>query len=241
MSLILDALKKAEKQRRYGEVPGIGSGIISGSPERRSPLLLALFIPLLALLMFVLGRYWTFAPRTTEQEPVKIVTPQEQATVSSNTSEPPPVQPQQPVVQVEIPALPVETKPKIEEKPIQPQVIIPDKITPVAKARPTSPPPAVVQAPKQVAVAPAPPAPEQTVQVKTLDELPEGFVSHLPEIKIDIHSYDTRPGRSYVLINLHKYREGDYLAEGPLLVKIQPDGVVLDYLGERFHMPIGNF
>ena len=74
-----------------------------------------------------------------------------------------------------------------------------------------------------------------------MSELPDGFVSNMPKLNIDIHSFDERPERSYVLINMQKYREGEYLGEGPLLAKILRDGVILEYMGERFILPIGSY
>jgi general secretion pathway protein B len=70
--------------------------------------------------------------------------------------------------------------------------------------------------------------------------MPSGFVSNLPVMNIDIHSFDSRPEKRYVLINMEKYREGDYLAEGPHLVEILPEGVVMEHMGERFILPLGN-
>ncbi|PVV17148.1 MAG: hypothetical protein B6D79_17125 [gamma proteobacterium symbiont of Ctena orbiculata] len=70
--------------------------------------------------------------------------------------------------------------------------------------------------------------------------MPSGFVANLPSMSIDIHSYDKRAAKRYVLINMEKYREGDYLAEGPKLVEILPQGAVMEHMGERFILPIGN-
>jgi len=89
-----------------------------------------------------------------------------------------------------------------------------------------------VEKPKS-SVAKPPPA-------RPLSEMPSGFIANLPTLNIDIHSYDKQPPKRYVLINMEKYREGDYLSEGPLLVEIRPDGVVLEHYGERFILPIGN-
>ncbi|MEJ2393869.1 MAG: general secretion pathway protein GspB [Candidatus Thiodiazotropha sp.] len=70
--------------------------------------------------------------------------------------------------------------------------------------------------------------------------MPSGFVANLPSLNIDIHSYDKQPSKRYVLINMERYHEGDYLAEGPQLIEVLTDGVVLEHLGERFILPIGN-
>ncbi|MCU7860031.1 MAG: general secretion pathway protein GspB, partial [Candidatus Thiodiazotropha sp. (ex Lucinoma kastoroae)] len=95
--------------------------------------------------------------------------------------------------------------------------------------------------PKQAIVPEPPPQPPKPPKPpKPLHEMPSGFVSHLPSMNIDIHSYDKRPHKRYVLINMEKYREGDYLAEGPMLVEILPNGAVMEHMGERFILPIGN-
>jgi general secretion pathway protein B len=70
--------------------------------------------------------------------------------------------------------------------------------------------------------------------------MPGGFVSNLPVMNIDIHSYDARPKKRYVLVNMEKYREGDYLTEGPLLIEILPEGVIMEHMGERFILSLGN-
>ncbi|HEX4152043.1 MAG TPA: general secretion pathway protein GspB, partial [Steroidobacteraceae bacterium] len=59
----------------------------------------------------------------------------------------------------------------------------------------------------------------------------------LPELHLDVHVYATTPAERFVYINMHKYREGSTLAEGPVLERIRRDGVVLDYHGLRFLLP----
>ncbi|MEJ2426999.1 MAG: general secretion pathway protein GspB, partial [Candidatus Thiodiazotropha sp.] len=60
-----------------------------------------------------------------------------------------------------------------------------------------------------------------------------------PPMNIDIHSYDQRPEKRYVLINMQRYHEGDYLEEGPRIISIRTDGVELEHMGARFILPIG--
>jgi len=59
----------------------------------------------------------------------------------------------------------------------------------------------------------------------------------LPDLHIDVHVYATKPAERFVYINMRKYREGNTLAEGPVLERIRRDGVVLDYHGLRFVLP----
>jgi general secretion pathway protein B len=105
---------------------------------------------------------------------------------------------------------------------------------------PLEPPPQLEMSEPSPAVSYEPPAPPPPQPARPLSEMPGGFVANLPPLNIDIHSYDQRPAKRYVLINLEKYHEGDYLAEGPQLIEILTDGVILEHLGERFILPIGN-
>jgi general secretion pathway protein B len=59
----------------------------------------------------------------------------------------------------------------------------------------------------------------------------------LPDLHLDVHVYATKPADRFVYINMHKYREGSTLAEGPVLERIRRDGVVLDYHNLRFVLP----
>lgn len=204
MSLILEALKKAERQHRLGEVPGIGAQ--PGSAESTGLrglgwLLLILMAGVMLGLGLYLGGFLFTGPQTTATlSPSAVVAPSAAVTPPAPISPPAP----EPVT-----PLPVQPEPVAAEPP------------PVPEFRSPTPPP------------PAPPA-------RPLSELPSGFVANLPSLNIDIHSYDRRAAKRYVLINMERYREGDYLAEGPQLIEILTDGVVLEHLGLRFILPIGN-
>ena len=200
MSLILDALKKAERQHKLGEVPGIGAqpgGATPSSLRGLGWLMLILFACLMLGIGLYLGGFRLVpAVNPPAQQPAPVAAP------------PLAVAPQAPIEPV-TPQPPVETPPPVVQSAAEP---------------PPLPKPA-----------PAPARPP-----KPLSEMPAGFVANLPPLNIDIHSYDQRPAKRYVLINMEKYREGDYLAEGPQLIEILPDGAVLEHLGERFILPIGN-
>jgi general secretion pathway protein B len=57
------------------------------------------------------------------------------------------------------------------------------------------------------------------------------------EMHLDVHVYATRPADRFVYVNMRPYREGETLAEGPVVERIRRDGVVLDYRGVRFLLP----
>ncbi|HYL01168.1 MAG TPA: general secretion pathway protein GspB [Steroidobacteraceae bacterium] len=57
--------------------------------------------------------------------------------------------------------------------------------------------------------------------------------SQLPQLRLDLHAYAERPEDRWVLINMHRLREGDSL-EGVRLERITPDGAVLSWQGTQF-------
>lgn len=59
----------------------------------------------------------------------------------------------------------------------------------------------------------------------------------LPALHLDLHVFANRPKDRFVMINMHRLREGDSLPSGAHVVAIRPDGVVLTYRGTRFLLP----
>lgn len=216
MSLILDALKKAEHQRRLGQVPGIGSSQLFQPREQRAPWLW-LSIAVAGLVLFVLGGL--FASRLFQAEPEPVMT--DQNDIQGKAEQPV-------VVAPAVRAVP--TKPSNSQAPMleQPAEVEPQPMVQQNRVAELPPETPVVE------------ITEPDDQVKSIAQLPDGLAGRLPTMNIDIHSYDLNPAKRYVLINMTKYREGQYLSEGPRLVEIRADGVVLDYMGERFIKPIGN-
>jgi general secretion pathway protein B len=61
---------------------------------------------------------------------------------------------------------------------------------------------------------------------------------HLPTLRLDLHVYAANPQERFVMINMHKLREGDALpTEGVRVESITPFGAVLSHDGTRFVMP----
>ena len=61
--------------------------------------------------------------------------------------------------------------------------------------------------------------------------------TQLPQLRLDLHVYAARPEDRFVMINMHKLREGDSLPEGVHVDSITPEGAVLTYNGSRFLLP----
>jgi general secretion pathway protein B len=248
MSLILEALKKAERQHKLGKVPGISAQVSEPQSERSKSLRWG-GLTLLGLAILGIGLYLGSIQSGNNQLPTQLEAqsqqpkPEPQLEAQNRSlgepSRPPgeltarPVRPGQN-------ATTVKPQPQADRSPAQ----IPpgDPVTPVNQVanqpvQPTPQPKVVTTKVQQPVTSTAEPV---SPRARKLHEMPSGFVSNLPEMNIDIHSYDPRPLKRYVLVNMEKYREGDYLAEGPLLIEILTDGVIMEHMGERFIMPLGN-
>jgi general secretion pathway protein B len=55
-------------------------------------------------------------------------------------------------------------------------------------------------------------------------------------LHLDLHVYVTQPQQRFIFVNSRKYKEGDTLAEGPVVEQITPDGAVLNFRGSRFKL-----
>jgi hypothetical protein len=55
-------------------------------------------------------------------------------------------------------------------------------------------------------------------------------------LRINVHVYDNNPAARFVLIDMHRYREGEAIDGGLTLERITPDGVVLRKGDERFQV-----
>tara|TARA_Y100000389_G_scaffold204898_1_gene260615 strand:- start:11307 stop:11738 length:432 start_codon:yes stop_codon:yes gene_type:complete len=59
----------------------------------------------------------------------------------------------------------------------------------------------------------------------------------IPELHLDIHVYSVDPKNRFVFINMIKLKEGSQLIEGPKIIKITDNGVILDDDGYLFSLP----
>jgi general secretion pathway protein B len=97
---------------------------------------------------------------------------------------------------------------------------------PEAADAPYAPPPA-----ESAVQSAAPPARET---LPGADELTAR--GSLPALHLDLHVYATQAQQRFIFVNSRKYREGDTLAEGPVVEQITADGAVLNFRGSRFRL-----
>jgi len=92
---------------------------------------------------------------------------------------------------------------------------------------------------------PAPPvvhsepyAPATDGRVPLLAELSDSYRSQIPALHVDVHVYDSRPARRFVMINRNKYREGQRTDDGPMVEQITHEGIVMRHQGRRFRLTL---
>lgn len=261
MSFILDALRKAERERNLGHVPRMedvakaGGPLPSSEPRGwRAVASVAIGVLLLvAVALFVLLRRPSAEPPSPAAPAV---------TASSVPVAAPPVPMPMPVPQASAPPRTAsESAPSSPEPDTEPvdetaalvtlDDVLETEPEPVAKApvaRPQQQPAALAPASgsssldrETITLPAAPPAPEVSTmrlspapeRVQRLQDMPAAFRAGFPAAAVQVHVYDPEPAKRWLLIDGHRYREGEALAQGTRIVEIRPDGVVFEQGGQR--------
>jgi general secretion pathway protein B len=236
MSYILDALKKAEAERKLGAVPGIHAPTTyAGGTDHRSGRKLWLWGALATLAAMLAALAW-FQPWHAPETPALPRMP-EPAQVAAARQ--PPVQPLP--SQATGPA-PVAVQAPMSVKPsVQARLAEPAKAKAVVRivppALPGEQPPAASRAPKlALKLDTGLGDGQQDNEPLTLRELPEQIQREIPALKIGGYIYSNNPAERSLLINNKLLREGDEVAPGLTLEKMMRGSVVLVYKGTRYRM-----
>ncbi len=235
MSYILDALKKAQAERQLGTVPTLDAAPAHGGAGPVSPnrwLILALLV--LGLLLGVLLWREMMAPVAGIGAPAAIALPEATRAEASNAQ----------ALETKV-ATKVDTEvaTKVATK-AAPKVAATPKTVDVAKATakaaeaaPVPPAPAPAAATSVARTqSPAPPAATEA-GVPLLRELPEPIQRQIPAIAIGGYIYSKNPADRLLLIDKALRREGDELAPGLMLEKLQPASAIFSYRGYRYLVP----
>ncbi|PZQ16304.1 MAG: hypothetical protein DI564_06620 [Rhodanobacter denitrificans] len=263
MSLILEALKKSESQRRLGEMPNLATPVIA-TRKRRS-----LLPVLVAAIAVALAAGWWLqrdgTPTVAPTEP-QVVTPSapqpaaERRPALADAAQKPPA-----ATPVRTPRTADTTKPAAAPPPAD---AVADVQTPAAQPAPASPAPSAaaaatkpLPAPVPVAgpaatnpaanssTAPAPPvvtpapAPPPAVPAQPalprFWELPYATRRELPTMQLTMQVYSDDPAKRFVILNDVRQTEGAELGKGLYLREIRQDGLVMEVDGTRFFYPRG--
>lgn len=246
MSLILEALKKSESQRRLGEMPNLATPVIA-TRKRRS------LLPVLAAAIAVaLAAGWWL-----QRDGMPTLAPAERPVATAPVSQPAAEHRTAPTDAAK--AAPTRTPRTTDAaKPAAPADAVADVQTPAAQPTPPAaaaatkplPAPAVAAGPaapnSAVNPTPAPATPVVTPAPATaqpalpkLWELPYATRRELPAMQLTMQVYSDDPGKRFVILNDVRQTEGAELGKGLYLREIRQDGLVMEVDGMRFFYPRG--
>ena len=228
MSLILDALRKSEAERRRGQSPDLFAATLpaprAAHPRRQAAIAVAA-VACLVLAGVLLWPRPGAAPAAPPGRP-------EQASVETTRAQPqePPVQPLSaaddgtgtapaPLAKPEAAPSPTTTAPAVVAGP--------------GSAFANRPPPAALPSP---AIAPAsdssiPPAPVDEL-VPPIAILGASERASLPPMKLSMHVWNSEAGKRFAIIDGQRIAEGSLLGSS-VVEEIRRDGVVLNINGRR--------
>lgn len=222
MSLILEALRKSEAERRRGATPDLHTELPTSPVLARSTvpgwilwmLAAAAAIAMLAWLLSAWLRAPVPTPAVVQPAATRVVKPAPPALPPVKRFSPPPadVTPS-PTVAAAAPS-PVKTAPS---------------------AAPTEllPPPALKPAAPSTPIVPAAPVDDAL----RLSDLSPDERKALPPLKLSMHLWNDDPSRRFVILDGNRLREGDRDGDA-VITAITSDGVLLDWNGRRIKLSI---
>jgi general secretion pathway protein B len=248
MSYILDALKKAEQERRRGRTPDFldDHGLRPQEPKKRD----RLYLIIIAVVAVAGGFGWYYG-HDSKQSEIKLpfqtdraqtaINPAPQQQAPQKAQAPAPAV-QQPIAAPSKPAatpferiVDTKTPVKVAPKPVERAA---DKKEPVK----TVPPKKVI---KEQPAAQAKTEPTGTADVPkpdpnkvyTIAELPDTVRTGLPPaMSVSTHIYSTEPSERLVSVNGSIGREGREIFKGVTVDAITPEGVILKSQGYKFRV-----
>jgi general secretion pathway protein B len=217
VSFILEALRRSERERQQSDVPSI-SAVPAAVGQRRLPGWAAAIIVLLgAALIAVAWGWWRSSARL--GAPAAIVAVEAPA---ARAEQIPAAQP---------PPQAAANQPALQSAPAA--AIAPGSAPIPSSVRSTS----LRDVAAEVApVTAAPPEERPAFPLATAGELRAEGVD-IPALDLQLHVYSDVVEQRFVFVNGSRYREGDTLKEGPVVVEIRPEGVRLALRGREFLLP----
>lgn len=238
MSLILDALKRAERERNADTVPAPGDVAVprAGRPPARGR------VAWIGAIVAAIGVAGFAGWKLTRGQPAPAPAPPQPApAVIVARPAPPPAPPAVLPGTEAVASLDDLTDEPVLESAPGPEAQLPVPAAPASTPAPTPAPPQPAgaaptpQPAAEVPAAPAeiPPALTQPAPLRKFREMPPEYRADFPALKIEVHVHEAAAQRRFVMVNGRRYREGERLAEGPQLVEIVAEGMVLDFRGEK--------
>ncbi|MEO6137892.1 MAG: general secretion pathway protein GspB [Luteimonas sp.] len=225
MSLILEALRKSEAERRRGETPNVHVEL-SPSPEVRRSGIPAWGWWMIAIVIGATG-WWLFHVKTSPA-PARVATfaattppamHQKSDTGASPTVRhltPPPIHTMAPT------STPT---PKMTENSA---TAMPSRSNDLPLAPPR---------PAEVAIAHTTPVATTDGTILHLSDLTIEERRDLPPLKLSMHMWNDDPAQRFVIVDGNRLHEGDRIGDA-IVTTITTDGVILDWNGRRLRLPI---
>ena len=237
MSFILDALKKSETDRQRQSAPALFEVKVA-APRRKFPTWAIALGVLLGLNLLLVIWFVTRQPASPAVMPA----------IASTSADPAAQSPAAPPGMVTVPAtatyIPANAAPNVTVGPgatdagvVAPSVAPPLAEEPLLATGEPSVPPDFDTRDYAPAITPAQAnsiaAARRAGVVPSRDEvLAQG--TSIPELRLDLHVYDTDPAKRFVFINMRKLREGESLPDGVRLDEVNQRGARLTYRGTQF-------
>ncbi len=219
MSYILDALRKADRERNLGGVPDLEASHWGVRRQARSQRWIWI-VGALPVFNGLLVAYVLFDRSARDAT----------TDVAARTSTAPAQRPLVPVPRQRVePPQPARARAPV---PVR-------KPLPQPPARASAPAASVTPAPKvQTAPAASQPVVDATGEFKLQEwrDLPLELRSRFTLPRIDVHVYAEDPDRRFIMADLKKYREGETMDNGAVLERIHPGSIQLNYEGTRFRV-----
>ncbi len=260
MSLILEALRKSEAERRLGSAPDVLTAmpvLRAPAPRRRWPLASAGTGVLVAML--ALGWWWMHAKSTIRAQPLVQQSSQSAAsadagnrvaiTVARDAAQPAAdVRKPQPPPTIRLPmtsapqvAVPIASTAALSKPPpsapasANPSAPMPASIKPAASEATAIALTPNTTTPAVAASVPAP-APHPSAEepaLLSLADLAADERNNLPKLKVSMHVYADDPAQRFMIVDGQRVGEGARIADGVILVRIRRDGAEIDAHGRR--------
>jgi general secretion pathway protein B len=220
MSYILEALKKAQAERQLGSSPTLHAPTLQGeqaSPAARFSLpLIAAVIGMAAVIGVLAVLVWR------PSEPAAPAAVPGPSAAPSAPALAPPVSAPPAVAQAAPTPLPA------------PVADLPPSVANLARAAAPASSASAAAAPAAPAAKPAAAAEEPVVNLR---ELPEPIQRSIPPVSVGGYIYSKNAADRLLLVDKVLRREGEEVAPGLILEKLQPKEAVFNFKGYRYRVP----
>lgn len=247
MSYILEALKKAQAERQIGSTPTIHAPTLASAPQgqsrssHRTPVIVAMVLmgaAIAGLATMLVRQQPSVAQPPAAALDASVAAPPAQAGLPTQAAAPPAAV----AVQAEIPAPAAAGEPEAVAKP-PPVAAAPSSASapaPVpAKDAAAASAARAIEAPAAAPAPAAPPAPAPLEEhIQSLQDLPEPIQRAIPQIALGGYMYSKNPADRLLLIDKVLRKEGEEVAPGLLLERLQPKQAVFRFRGYRYKVPL---